>query len=57
MRRTVAMADFPMTVKLLVRTILFWSVLPLRTTSVGTFMRAEANCMDFAHSGSLLEAS
>jgi len=45
---------FPMTVSLLVRTYSFWSVWPLRTNSVGTFMRAEANCMDFGHRGSLL---
>src|SRR6266852_2415221 len=46
LRRTVAIPDFPMTVSLLVSTYSFWSVLPLRTTSVGTFMRAPANCMD-----------
>src|SRR5438046_2568345 len=40
------MADFPMTVSLLVKTYSLWFVFPLRTTSVGTFMRVPANCMD-----------
>src|SRR6266478_5828575 len=43
------MADFPMTVSLLVSTYSFWSVLPFSTTRVGTFMRAPANCHGRIH--------